>query len=132
MDGTYNASPYALAAGLATIEILRDGGIERLHELGERLRSGLRRAIAEAGVTACVTGLGSEWALYFRAEPPRNYNEALDTDHDRAAAYVNALLEQGILEPLFTIGDRRLCLATSEGDVDASIEAATTALKRVA
>src|SRR3712207_5495942 len=65
-NGTMNAQPYALAAGQATIEILRDGGIERLWELGQRMRDGLAQAITAAGVEACVVGLGSEWTLYFR------------------------------------------------------------------
>lgn len=132
MDGTYNASPYALAAGLKVIDILREGGVERLHELGERLRSGLRDAIASANVTAVVTGVGSEWAMYFRDQAPKNYNDALDDDHDRHAAFIGALAEQGILEPLFAIGDRRLCLATSENDIDQTLEAAAAALEQVA
>jgi glutamate-1-semialdehyde 2,1-aminomutase len=132
MDGTYNASPYALAAGLAVIEILEDGGIDRLHELGQRLRSGLRDAISSANATAVVTGVGSEWAMYFRDQAPTNYNEALDDDHDRHASYVAALLDQGILEPLFAIGDRRLCLATTEADIDQTLEAAAVALERAA
>jgi glutamate-1-semialdehyde 2,1-aminomutase len=132
-NGTYNAQPYALAAGLATLEILRDGGIERLYELGDRMRSGLAQAITDAGVEASAAGLGSEWTLYFRSDPPRNYKEAAhDHDHERGEAYLEAMLEEGVLEPPLVIGDRRLCLATTEDDVDATIEAAARALRRVA
>jgi glutamate-1-semialdehyde 2,1-aminomutase len=132
IEGTYNASPYAMAAGLATLEILREGGIERLYELGERLRAGLAQAIAGAGVEACVAGWGSEWAVYFRAEPPPNYREVLDSDTERAEAFRLAMVEAGILEPPFTLSDRRLCLATSEGDVDETVKAAAQALRQVA
>jgi glutamate-1-semialdehyde 2,1-aminomutase len=132
-NGTYNAPPYALAAGLATFKILEDGGIERLYELGERMRSGLSQAIEGSGVEASVAGLGSEWTLYFRPEPPKNYQEAAhDHDHEKGEAYLSAMLEEGVLEPPLVIGDRRLCLATTEEDVDRTIEAASRVLRRVA
>jgi glutamate-1-semialdehyde 2,1-aminomutase len=132
IEGTYNASPYALAAGLATLEILRDGGIERLYELGDRLRVGLERAIAGSGVLACVTGWGSEWMIYFSPEPPRNYREVLATDLERHERFRVAMLERGILEPPFATGDKRLCLALSEADVEATVEAAAGSLATVA
>ncbi len=97
------------------------------------MRSGLSQAITDAGIEASVVGLGSEWTLYFRSQPPKNYEEAAhDHDHERGEAYLDAMLEHGILEPLLVIGDRRLCLATTEDDIDMTIEAASRALKRVA
>ncbi len=132
IEGTYNASPYALAAGLATLEILRDGGIERLYSLGERLRSGLGGAIADARARACVTGWGSEWMIYFAAQPPRSYREVLSTDLELHERFRLALLEEGILEPPFATSDKRLCVALSEADVDETVEAAARALAAVA
>lgn len=128
-NGTMNAQPYALAAGLATFELLRDGGIERLYELGERMRSGLNQVIASSGVEAVVTGFGSEWALYFRSAAPRNYREAAhDHDHEAGEAYLAGMLERGVLEPPFVLGDRRLNLATSEEDIDMTVDAAAEVL----
>jgi glutamate-1-semialdehyde 2,1-aminomutase len=124
-NGTMNAQPYALAAGLATFELLRDGGIERLYELGERMRAGLNEVIASSGVEAVVSGFGSEWALYFRSSVPRNYREAAhDHDHETAEAYLAGMLERGVLEPPFVLGDRRLNLATTEEDIDITVDAA--------
>ena len=125
------ARPYALAAGLATFEILKDGGIDRLNELGDRMRTGLMEVVLATDVEACVVGLGSNWTLYFRARPPTNYKEAArDTDHPRARAYWSAMVDEGILEPALPPGDRRLCVATSEEDIDMTIEAASRALQR--
>ena len=132
LDGTHYANPYAMAAGLATLEILRQGGIERLAELGLRLREGLSRAIADSGVTANVTGFGSGFMINWRAEPPQTFRQAIDADFDRAEAFRRAMLEAGILLPPFVITDSRLCLATSDADVDETIEAAAWAFKQVA
>jgi glutamate-1-semialdehyde 2,1-aminomutase len=131
LEGTYNASPYAMAAGLATLTILRTGGIDRLFALGDRLRAGLSQAIAESGVEACVVGFGSEWAIYFRKEIPTNYSEAIDTDGDRAETFRRAMLDVGILEPPFVLSDRRLCVAMTETDVDRTVEAVAAVLHEI-
>jgi len=132
MDGTSNASPYVMAAGVATFDILADGGIARLHALGERMREGLRKQIADSGAVASVSGTGGSWALYMLPEPPRNYSEALHQDMTRMVEYNQRLRDQHILEPLVALADRRLCVATSEDDVDETLAAAGRALRAVA
>ena len=122
--GTYNAAPYAMAAGVATLGILKDGGIERLYELGNRLRTGLQQAVDTAGIQACITGYGSEWAIYFCEQPPSNYREVLASNTELAESWRLGMYQAGILEPPFALTDRRLCVATSEDDIDQTIEAA--------
>ena len=100
--------------------------------LGQRLREGLSRAIADSGVTANVTGFGSGFMINWRAEPPQTFRQAIDADFDRAEAFRRAMLEAGILLPPFVITDSRLCLATNDADVDETIEAAAWAFKQVA
>ena len=132
LDGTHYANPYALAAGLATIAILQEGGIERLAQLGERLRDGLSRAIVDTGVEACITGYGSGFMINWLPEPPITFRQAALADFDRAEAFRLAMLEAGILLPPFVITDSRLCLATSHDDIDETIAAARWAFKQVA
>ena len=132
LDGTHYANPYALAAALATIDILRQDGIARLAALGERLREGLTRAVRDAGVAAVVTGYGSGFMINWRPEPPVTFRDAADVDFARAEAFRVALLEAGILLPPFVITDARLCLATTEDDIDETVAAASWALRRVA
>jgi glutamate-1-semialdehyde 2,1-aminomutase len=128
IEGTYNASPYALAAGLATFTILRDGGIERLYELGDRMRAALADAIGSSKIDACITGLGSEWMIYFRRDPPANYRQACDVDTQKAEAFREAMFHAGILEPPFPSSDRRLCISLTEEDLDLTAAAAAKAL----
>ncbi|WP_026139394.1 aspartate aminotransferase family protein [Leucobacter salsicius] len=124
IDGTYNANPYAMAAGNATLDIMEsENTIGRLYELGERLREGYARAIVDTGVEAVVTGLGSEWAVYFRAEAPRNFRDTLDVNTDRYAAYQQSLMKQRVLETTAATGDRRLNASTTNDDIDAAIDA---------
>jgi glutamate-1-semialdehyde 2,1-aminomutase len=131
MDGTSNASPYVMAAANATLDILADGGIERLAELGERMREGLRKIIADSGAPVSVTGFGGSWAVYMLPAAPTNYAEALAQDTYRMLAYNTHLRTSGVMEPLTALADRRLCLATSEDDVDETIAAAARALRAI-
>jgi glutamate-1-semialdehyde 2,1-aminomutase len=126
--GTYNAWPPALAAGQVTMEILRDEALTRIATLGERLRIGLHSLIERHGVPACVVGFGSEWALYFRSSPPSNFREAIDSDTGMARRYQQGMMAGGILEPVFPLADRRLCAATSEGDIELTLEVADRVL----
>ena len=129
LDGTYNASPYGMAASLATLRVLGDDEtIPHLYAMGERLRAGLREAIAAAGVPACVAGLGSEYVVYFREQLPKNFKEAMDVDGDLFARYHAGLLRRGVLEPSFPTGDRRMNAAVTADDIDYTIEAATASL----
>lgn len=110
----------------------REDTISRLYALGERLRTGYANAIAETGVEAVVTGIGSEWAVYFRGEAPRNFRDTMDVDTDRYAAYQASLFAQGVLETTSATGDRRLNASTTEEDIDRAVEAARTAFAAAA
>lgn len=124
IDGTYYANPYAAAASLATIDILADGGIDRLWTLGERLRVGLSRAIRDTGVVANVTGIGSGWIINWRPDPPVTFTEAVDADLARGEAFRLAMLDAGILLPPYVITDCRICCAFTEDDIDETVSAA--------
>lgn len=133
IDGTYNAAPYAMAAAKATLDVMRTEDVfGRLYELGERVRTGLSQAASAAGVPVTVTGLGSEWAVYFQPTAPRNFREALRSDGQTYGRWHAAMVEGGIVQPAFPNGDRRLCAATSDSDVEQTIEVAERAFRACA
>jgi glutamate-1-semialdehyde 2,1-aminomutase len=133
IDGTYNANPYSLAAANKTLDILEsEDVITRLYDLGDRLRKGITEAIAEVGIEATVSGLGSEWTVYFRKEAPINFRQAMESDSETYAKYHRSLLSQGILEPAFTTGDRRLNASTTYEDIERTIDANRVALRAAA
>jgi glutamate-1-semialdehyde 2,1-aminomutase len=132
LDGTYYANPYALAAARRTIELLEGGGIDRLDRLGQRLRDGLRRAIADTGVTATVTGIGSGWIVNWRAEPPVTFRQAVDADLARAEAFRLYMLDADVLLPPYVLTDNRICVAFDDDDIDHTVDAARRAFAAVA
>ena len=55
--GTYSAHPVAAAAGVAALELLRDGSVQDLTaDLADRLRDGLNREMQARGVRGCAYG----------------------------------------------------------------------------
>jgi glutamate-1-semialdehyde 2,1-aminomutase len=62
--GTFNGSPVAAAAGLATLRELTPEIYVRLDALGERLRSGVAAAIERDGLAARVTAVGSLFQVF--------------------------------------------------------------------
>ncbi|MSR07622.1 MAG: aspartate aminotransferase family protein [Gemmatimonadetes bacterium] len=58
-SGTFAGNAATMAAGIAALGLLTPAEIARINGLGDRLRSGIKGALDEAGVLARVTGLGS-------------------------------------------------------------------------
>ena len=100
LAGTYNAHPVPTAAAIATLERLQanDGEVYRhVERLGERMERGLRRVLAELGVTATVSRQGSAFCIYFMDHAPTDWHD-LASGHDFALdqAMRLALIERGI------------------------------------
>jgi len=63
--GTYNAGPVSAAAGIATLEEVRRGGvIDRASKTAAAIRDGINAAIRRRGLRWCAYGLFSDFHLY--------------------------------------------------------------------
>ena len=94
--GTLSGNPVAMAAGLATLEKTgRPGFYDELETKGARLEAGLRKAAADAGVTATVVRQGSLFWTAFQAEAPRAV-EAVDGNMETYGRLHRGLLERGV------------------------------------
>jgi glutamate-1-semialdehyde 2,1-aminomutase len=62
--GTYNGSPVAAAAGVATLQLLDDAAYDRLERLGERLRDAIQSEIDRDGLDATVNVVGSLFQVF--------------------------------------------------------------------
>ncbi|MFL5755531.1 MAG: aspartate aminotransferase family protein, partial [Chloroflexota bacterium] len=62
--GTFNGSPVAAAAGLATLRELTPDVYPRLERLGERLRSAIAGVFVARGLVARVTAVGSLFQVF--------------------------------------------------------------------
>lgn len=126
--GTFNGNAMTAAAGVAALELLTPQAIDRVGELGDRLRAGLRAALERAGVVSAVTGLGSLAHVHFAAPPIRDYRSAARGRSASVWRWLHlALLNRGI----FTASRGMFVISTvmAEREVDAAIAAFGEALE---
>ena len=123
--GTLSGNPLAVAAGLATLEALRDGSVYRhANALCERLCQGLAAAAAEAGVARHGVGVQSMFCGFFCEGPVRDYAEAKRADTGRYAAWFHGMLARGFAFAPSQFETGFLSRAHTAADVDATIDAA--------
>jgi len=130
--GTLSGNPLAMAAGIATLAALDAAAYERLEQLGARLETGLRDAIAQLGGTAdahsSVARVGSALTLFFRATPPRDYAEARQSDAAAFARFHRGMLARGVHLPPSQFEAWFVSLAHDDAFIDRTVEAAADAL----
>jgi len=131
--GTLSGNPLALAAGLATLEILsRPGTYEHLEKLGAQLEAGLRAAAAAAGVPAQLNRVGAMFTSFFSAEPVVDYASAKKSDTGRFGRFFRAMLGRGVYLAPSQFEAAFLSLAHTEADIVQTIEAAKASLQEAA
>ena len=127
--GTLSGNPLAMAAGIATLKLLRQPGTyEALEEKSARLCDGLAEITARRGVPAFHTRVGAMFCTFFQEGPVTDYTSALASDTERFGRYFQRMLESGVnLAPSqFEAGF--MSLSHSDADIDRTLEAADTAM----
>jgi glutamate-1-semialdehyde 2,1-aminomutase len=127
--GTLSGHPLSMAAGLATLARLTPDVYDRLEATGAVLEAGVRAAIAETRREACVARIGSLLTLFFRAEVPRNGDEALSSDREAYARFFGAMLDAGVLLPPSQFEAWFVSAAHGPADIDETLHAVRAALR---
>jgi glutamate-1-semialdehyde 2,1-aminomutase len=124
--GTLSGNPLAMAAGIATLDVLRDteGAYDRLEHLASRLADGLTQAARESGAVATIVRSGSLLTVFFLDAAPGNYEEAKRADTQAFARFHGAMLEQGVHLPPSQFEAWFVSLAHEEADIDRTVAAA--------
>jgi glutamate-1-semialdehyde 2,1-aminomutase len=127
--GTLSGNPLAVSAGLATLELLDAKSYERLETLGARLEAGLSERLASTRVAGVVQRVGSMITLFFHEGPVRNFRDASVSDTKRFARFHAGLLARGVYWPPSQFEAAFISVAHTDADIDATVEAASGALR---
>ncbi len=128
--GTLSGNPLAMAAGLATVQMLRDEPpYDRLESLASRLAEGLDRAATDAGIPHVVQRVGSMLTLFFHDGPVRDYDDARRSDTKLFARFFWEMLARGVYLPCSQFEAAFISAAHTEDDIDRTIQAAEEALR---
>ncbi len=130
--GTLSGNPLAVAAGLATLNLLDDAAYERLGTTTDRLADGLAAAASEAGVAVQVPRTTGLFTVFFSHAPVRSYEDAKRCDSERHAAFCRALLDRGVYPPPSQYEAWFPSLAHEDEHVERTLAAAREAFAEVA
>jgi glutamate-1-semialdehyde 2,1-aminomutase len=125
--GTLSGHPTVMAAGIATLEALGPESYMALEDTGRTLEAGLLEAARSAGLETSVARVGSLLTVFFRAEPPRSYLEALEADGTAFARFHAAMRRSGVLLPPSPHEAWFISLAHTGEAINRTIEAAAGA-----
>jgi glutamate-1-semialdehyde 2,1-aminomutase len=116
--GTLSGNPVAVAAGIRTLEILKeDPGIySRLDEMGCALQKAVITSAAKYGIPVCVNRMGSLLSVFFTPSEVLNYKTAITSDTKRFAIYFKDLLNNGIYAAPSQF--EALFLSSAHSDID--------------
>ncbi|MDY6838914.1 MAG: glutamate-1-semialdehyde 2,1-aminomutase [Thermodesulfobacteriota bacterium] len=124
--GTLSGNPVAMAAGMATLKCLQAPGFyEALEDNSAMLADGLKGAAAKAGIPVVANRVGSMLGMFFTDQAVSDFAEAQKSDVALFSKYYKEMLNEGVYlapsqyEAGFVSG------AHSEGDIEATIRAAT-------
>ncbi len=129
--GTLSGNPLAMAAGLATLEVLsQPGTYERLERQAARLAEGLLAEARAQDVPYCVQRVGSMWTGFFHPGPLRNLEEVRRSDTAFYARYFHGMLREGVYLPPSAFEAAFVSLAHTDQDIEFTVEAHARALRR--
>jgi glutamate-1-semialdehyde 2,1-aminomutase len=94
--GTLSGNPLAMAAGLATLEVLTPALHERIEQRTGRLVDGMRAIATALDVPFTSAHAGSMWGFFFRESPVTNFEDAKASDVAMFRRFFHAALDRGV------------------------------------
>jgi len=124
--GTLSGNPVAMAAGLATLELVDQPGFyEALQKTTLRLTDGLAAAAADTGVRVATESEGGMFGLVFTADGPvRSYSQVAAADVERFRKFFHGMLGEGVYLAPSAFEAGFVSAAHSDDDIDATVAAA--------
>ncbi|HEX2235866.1 MAG TPA: glutamate-1-semialdehyde 2,1-aminomutase [Actinomycetota bacterium] len=128
--GTLSGNPLAMAAGIASLSLIRSDGAlyDGLQELGRALVRGLVGEADAAQVEMYGASVGALAGIFFTGEEVRDLDGARASDGDRYAAFWRGMLERGIYLPPSRFEALFPSAAHTREDVERTVEAAAEVL----
>ncbi len=126
--GTLSGNPLAVAAGLATLELLDEPAYLRLAAITERLADGLREAAGGAGgYPIQIVSMPGLMTVFFSERPVSSFADAQACDADAHAAWCRELLARGVYPPPSQFEAWFPSLAHTAEQLERTVEAAAAA-----
>ena len=128
--GTLSGNPVSMAAGLATLELIREPGFhDRLEATARALCEGLEARAAAAGIPLTTNVVGGMFGIFFTEEKEiRDFYQVTNCDVDRFKLFFHGMLERGVYLAPSAFEAAFVSSAHGEDEVNATLEAAEQVL----
>lgn len=128
--GTLSGNPLAMAAGAATLNVLRDSEwYDRLEVMTYMLTTRLRTLFDEFDLYPCINRFGSMFCVFFTEEEVSSLAQVMTCDVDVYSSLFRRLLEEGIYLPPSQFEVCFMSCAHELTDIDKTVEAFGRALE---
>ena len=127
--GTLSGNPLAMAAGIASLKLLKsESPYQRLNEMGKQISSGLQTMAKDRGIPLQVPQTGSMFCLFFSDQNVTQFEQAVAARHEHYNNFFHSCLNQGLYIPPSSYETCFISSAHGEEDVSKTLEIFEVAL----
>lgn len=131
--GTLSGNPMAVAAGRATLSVLRNSSIyDDLEERGEEFATGVRRAAEKHNVPIVMNRVGSMWTIFFTEEAVVDFESANRSNREKFSRFFHLMLAEGVYLPPSQLEAAFFSAAHAKKDILQLIERVDRVFKKLA
>ncbi|TNE52242.1 MAG: glutamate-1-semialdehyde-2,1-aminomutase [Deltaproteobacteria bacterium] len=128
--GTLSGNPLAVAAGMATLNLLSDTDtFEVAAQRTQELVDGLQTILSELSLEYTLTRYGTMCCLFFHPGPVVDYESAQQSNTEAFGRYFRAMLERGVHLPPSQFEANFVSAAHTSEDIQTTLQASREALQ---
>ena len=128
--GTLSGNPLAMAAGLASLNLVDSDEIYiELENMGNTLAEGILRAAKDTGIDITINRAGSMFTVFFTDKPVIDYKSASSSDTEMFSRFFRGMLRCGVLLPPSQFEAAFISMKHDSDVIEATINAAGETFK---
>ena len=121
--GTLSGNPLAMAAGVATLKILKEPGFyQGLNDKAEKFANELQQLASKYVPQTTLNRAGSVMTTFFTGDPVTDFDSAMKADTEKYSFFYREMLNQGIYLAPSQFEGAFISAAQSENDLTKTLE----------
>ena len=131
--GTLSGNPVAMAAGIATLKILRENtaGYDETNRRTSLLCEGMKELFTKSGIPVCINRIGSMFTVFFTPCTVDDFSSATRSDTKRFGSFFRKMLANQIYMTPSQFETSFVSFAHTDGDIEKTLAACERALEQI-